>query len=117
MEKFDNSSNDITQLYFKLANAGDLSAISALLDSQATYSSANMGLYFGITDIMVMMKGFYESYQYLNWQINSIQALTEYISEVHFTCISTDTNGESTERSGIERLVVVGGLIKHIEVR
>jgi len=111
------STQAITQLYFELSNAGDLSTIKELIDPQATYSSANTGLYYGVFDIMTMMTAFFKSQQTLNWRIDSIQALTEYITEVHFTCHSIDALGQTTERTGIERIVVVDGLIRHIEVR
>ncbi len=65
MEEIDNSSQVITQLYFKLSNAGDLSAIEALIYPQATYSSTNTGWYYGVTDIMTMMTTFFKS-QHIN---------------------------------------------------
>ena len=117
MENADNDSLTITKLYFELSNTGDLSAIDQLISADATYSSTHTGLYFGRIDIMTMMKAFYQSYRSLNWQINSIKVLTEFITEVHFTFISTDHSGQTTERMGIERIVVVDGLIRHIEVR
>ncbi len=117
MQDIENSTQAITQLYFELSNAGNLSAIEALIYPQATYSSANTGLYYGVTDIMTMMTAFFKSQHSLKWHIDSITALTEYITEVHFTCNSTDTSGKATERTGVERIVVVGGLIRHIEVR
>ena len=117
MENIKNNTQSITQLYFELSNNGNLSAIQALLNPEATYSSAHTGLYYGITDIMAMMTGFFNSHQSLNWQIDSISSLNEHICEVHFTCKRTDADGNSSEHSGIERLVVVGGLIRHIEVR
>lgn len=117
MENIDQSSKTITQLYFELSNAGNLSAIQALIIPEATYSSANTGLYYGITDIMAMMTAFFKSHQRLKWQVDSINALTDYITEVNFTCESTDKTGQSVTRTGVERVVVVDGLIRHIEVR
>lgn len=117
MQSLKNDTQSITRLYFELSNTGKLSAIQALLNPEATYSSAHTGLYYGITDIMAMMTGFFKSHQSLNWQIDSISTLNEHICEVHFTCKRTDADGKTSEHSGVERLVVVDGLIRHIEVR
>ncbi len=117
MNEATNDALSITKRYFKLSNAGDLSAIEDLIIDDATYSSAHTGLYFGRMDIMAMMSVFFESYQSLNWQINSIKTISEYITEVHFTFKCTNLSGLVTERTGVERIVVANGLIRHIEVR
>jgi len=117
MENNDQSSKAITQLYFNLSNEGNLSAIQALIIPEATYSSVNTGLYYGITDIMDMMESYFKSHKSLDWRIDSIHALTDYITEVKFTCNSIDSTGKAVKRQGVERLVVVDGLIRHIEVR
>lgn len=112
-----NDSLAVTKLYFELSNAGDLSAIEDLIIEDATYSSAHTGLYFGRMNIMAMMEVFFEKYHSLNWQINSIKAVTEYITEVEFSFNSIDHSDQVTQRTGIERIVVKNGLIRHIEVR
>ena len=117
MQAFENDTQAITQLYFELSNAADLTAIEALIYPEATYSSAHTGLYYGITDIMAMMETFFNAQQGLHWHIDSIETLTEHITEVHFTCNSRDANGKAVVRTGVERIVVVDGLIRHIEVR
>ncbi len=117
MKEIKNDTQSITQLYFELSNRGDLSAIQALIIPEATYSSANTGLYYGITDIMAMMEGFFKSHQSLKWQIDSIATLSEHICEVHFTCKRSGADGKTSEHTGVERVVVVDGLIRHIEVR
>ncbi len=117
MEDSANQTQSTTELYIALSNSGNLTAIQALFDPQATYSSAHTGLYYGITDIMAMMNAYFKSHQSLHWQIDAISTLTEHISEVHFTCKTLDTDGKTSVRTGIERVVVVDGLIRHIEVR
>ncbi len=107
----------ITTLYFELSNAGNLSAIETLIHPQATYSSVNQGLFYGLTDIMDMMASFFAQHQRLNWRIDETLKVTDFITEIKFTFEGTDTAGKAVKRSGVERVVVVDGLIRHIEVR
>ncbi len=108
---------EVTQLYFDLSNQADLVGIEALVHPEATYSSVNTGLYYGIKDIMLMMYGFFENHEKLVWQIQSIEQRNDYITELFFECNAIKKNGENYQFSGVERLVVVDGLIRHIEVR
>ncbi len=117
MENNEKNALSITELYFELSNTGDLPTIKTLFIPDATYSSANTGLYYGRIEIMKMMDTFFNSYKSLNWEINSITALNKYIVEVNFTCSSIDMSDQAIKRTGVERIVVVEGLIRHIEVR
>ncbi len=108
---------DTARLYFSLSNQADLPAIKKLFHPEATYSSAHTGLYYGIADIMDMMEQFFKQYHHLQWHIDHIQANSQHITEIEFTCHTTDHDQQTNERSGTERLVVVDGLIRHIEVR
>ena len=112
-----NNPTNITKQYFAYSNVADLSAIKSMFHPQATYSSANTGLYYGVDDIMTMMTHFFAQFSALEWQIDEIKANNAHIVEVAFTLHAIDLNDCHMERSGIERLVVVDGLIKHIEVR
>ncbi|MGJ8663504.1 MAG: hypothetical protein ACSHWU_07630 [Marinicella sp.] len=107
----------VTKQYFAWSNQADLSNIRTLIHPDATYSSVSTGLYFGVKDIMQMMENFYQSQQLLQWKIDQIQALTPHITEVKFSMHSIDLNHKEHHRTGTERLVVVDGLIRHIEVR
>ncbi|TDR20354.1 nuclear transport factor 2 family protein [Marinicella litoralis] len=107
----------ITELYFNLSNQANLNAIELLFHPEATYSSAHTGLYYGIDDIMAMMKKFFDQFSSIHWQINAMKATDQHITETEFTCLTTDHSGVVVERSGVERLVVVDALIRHVEVR
>lgn len=111
------TSIEIAQLYFDLSNQADLNAIEKLIHPEATYSSVNTGLYYGIENIMVMMRTFFDQYQSLQWQIKSIEQLDQHITELHFDCEASRNNNETISFNGVERIVVVSGLIRHIEVR
>lgn len=112
-----NDPESITRRYFACSNQADFVAIEQLLHPEATYSSAHTGLYFGVADIMHMMRGFFANHQALSWQINGLRLTAPHITEVAFVCQSIDLDGKRIERSGTERLVVADGLIRHIEVR
>lgn len=103
--------------YFALSNARDLDAIEALFMEDATYSSDNTGLYFGRQDIMVMVRAFFAGLPQLHWQIVSAQQLSDAIVEIRFKRSAVNADGEDASGEGIERVVVVEGRIRHVEVR
>ena len=105
------------QHYFDLSNNRDLEKVFKLFALDATYSSDNTGLYFGISDIRDMMQKFFDHYPELHWEIHSIQETTPQIIELDFTLRGTDTRGDKIVRPGIERIVVVSEQLRHIEVR
>ena len=105
------------QHYFDLSNNRNLEKVFKLFALEATYSSDNTGLHFGISDIRDMMQSFFDHYPELHWEIHSIQETTPQIIELDFTLRGTDTRGEKIIRPGIERIVVVSEQLRHIEVR
>ncbi len=107
----------LVQHYFDLSNNRDLENIFELFALNATYSSDNTGLYFGISDIRGMMQGFYDTYPDLRWEIHSIEETTSEIVTLNFTLRGTDTQGKKIIRAGIERIVVVDEQLWHVEVR
>jgi len=61
----------LTRRYFALSNQANFAAIERLLDPGATYSSAHTGLYYGVGDIMAMMREFFAAYDALTWHIDA----------------------------------------------
>lgn len=111
------SATEVTQLYFDLSNERNLERIFMLFAEDATYSSDNTGLYFGIASIKEMVAGFYDNFPSLHWEIHKLEQTSPNIAEVSFTLTATDKDGHDITRPGIERVVVVGGKIRHVEVR
>jgi len=107
----------LTEKYFALSNARDLTSIFSLLDPEATYSSDNTGLFHGLEDIRKMMTAFFADYPSIHWTILELRELSKHITEVDFAVASTDREGNQTERLGVERIVAASGTIRHIEVR
>ncbi|MEC7893428.1 MAG: nuclear transport factor 2 family protein [Pseudomonadota bacterium] len=110
------SSRALTEKYFALSNDRDLTSIFTLLNPEATYSSNNTGLFYGVNDIRKMMTAFFADHPYIHWTILELRELSDHITEVDFTVISTDREGDQAERSGLERIVAASGTIRHIEV-
>lgn len=106
----------IAREYFELSNQADLDTIEALFLPTSTYSSSQ-GLFFGPPDIMAMMRGFFASHISLHWTIDSARELTPHIVEIEFSFQGRDPKGNNILRRGLERVVVRGGRIHHIEVR
>ena len=111
------SARALTEKYFALSNARDLKSIFSLLDPKATYSSDNIGLFYGREDIRKMMTAFFADYPAIHWTVLELRELSEHITEVDFAVASTDREGNETERLGVERIVAASGTIRHIEVR
>lgn len=103
--------------YFRLSNSRDMEGIADLFADDATYSSDNTGLFFGKKDIMGMVVNFFNSFPELSWVVHSIEERTPYIVELNFTCLAKDEKGASTERQGVESLIIRDGKIRHVEVR
>lgn len=103
--------------YFQASNDRDLETIESMFSEEATYSSDNTGLYYGKANIMKMIETFFDYYPELNWVVNGAEEKTDYIVELDFSFDGTDIQGASTSRRGLERLVIVDGKIRHIEVR
>ncbi len=110
------SSRALTEEYFALSNDRDLTSIFTLLNPEATYSSNNTGLFYGVNDIRKMMTAFFAYHPYIHLTILELRELSDHITEVDFTVISTDREGDQAERSGLERIVAASGTIRHIEV-
>ena len=106
----------LAEEYFALSNDRDLTSIFTLLNPEATYSSNNTGLFFGVNDIRKMMTAFFADHPYVHWTILGLREFSEHITEVDLTVVSTDREGDQTERSGLERIVAASGTIRHIEV-
>ena len=107
---------EITELYFRLSNAGDLTAIETLLHSHASYMSENTGEHRGKKNIMAMMKRFFAAHSLLKWHIESINQPETDTVEVHFTLIKENDSTPQIQLSGLEKIVVVDGKILSIEV-
>jgi len=108
---------EVTKKYFELSNNRRLDEVFVLFAEDATYSSDNTGLYFGVSEIRQMMTGFFNSFPELFWEATTIEEVKPNIVEVSFTLKSTDKTGKQASTSGIERVVVVNDKIRHIEVR
>ena len=106
----------IAREYFELSNQADLDTIEQLFLPTSTYSSSQ-GLFFGPSDIMAMMRGFFASHLSLHWTIDSARELTPHIVEIEFSFQGRDKKGNEILRRGLERVVVHGDRIQHIEVR
>lgn len=103
--------------YFELSNRGDLDTIRGLFEERATYSSANVGLYYGVDNILVMMTKFFAQYLQRSWTISAIEETKPNVVRVDFHFQGRLKDGETQSREGIEHLVIDDGKIRHIEVR
>ncbi len=111
-----NAIESIARDYFESSNKAKLSVIRTMFSENATYSSVATGLYYGVDDIMTMITDFFSQYKALHWNINELNVITDYIVEIQFSFKATDQSDKHITRTGIEKLVIDGGKIRHIEI-
>jgi len=108
---------EIAEKYFDMSNERKLDLIPNLFHSEIVYSSDNTGLYFGRDNVMEMMTSFFNKFKLLNWKIDSIDRIKDCIVEIRFTLSMVDLTGTKITKEGIERIIIIDNLIRHIEVR
>lgn len=110
-------STELAKQYFELSNQGDLESIRSLFHEHATYSSANVGLYFGRENILSMMEKFFSSYTHRQWTIEQMEEVKPNIVQIWFSFKGTLASGELQQRRGVESIISHDAKIRHIEVR
>ncbi len=103
--------------YFDLSNTSDMQGIAALMSPSTTYSSANTGLYLGVSEIIAMQRAFHASFERLRWTILEAQEIRPGIIQIHFSFEGIKLNGENIKTKGLEHILVYNQKIQHIEVR
>ncbi len=86
------------KLYFELSNSSNLDAIEKTIHPEAIYTSDATWLYFWRESIMTMMRGFFEKFSYLHWEIQSIGEIRDWIIEIEFLCYFQESKWGNTER-------------------
>lgn len=107
----------LARQYFSLANSRSLAQIQLLLTNTTTYSSEDGEVYFGVNQIMDMLRSFFGKYSSLNWNISSIKEVRPGVVFVEFNFAGTIVNGEKVEFSGTSYIIVNNDVIQHIEMR
>ncbi|MFT5579510.1 MAG: hypothetical protein ACI9WS_002269 [Paraglaciecola psychrophila] len=112
-----NNALALAQHYFDLSNERNLVAIEALFTASSTYSSTNTGIYLGGDAIMTMQRGFFASFETMNWSIQKVEEVKAGIVLFDFTFTGKTLTGEQTVFGGQEYVVVFNQKIQHIEVK
>ncbi len=111
------NNKDLILHYFELSNAGNIDAISQLLDEQVSYSSDNVGLHFWKENIINMKNTFFWWLKSQNWKIETIEEVSENIFKIHFLFSAETLDWESISRPWVESVIVHEWKLRHIEVR
>jgi hypothetical protein len=112
-----NNALALAQHYFELSPERNLAAIQALFTASSTYSSSNTGIFLGGEAIMAMQRGFFATFDTVQWQLHNVEEVKAGVVLFDFTFTGKTLAGEHTELSGREYVVVFNGKIQHIEVR
>lgn len=111
------SAIEIAKRYFELSNQSDMDSIESMFTDSSTYSSVNIGVYLGKSQIMVMMRTFHASFQSLNWTIDRSEEIRPGVAHIAFSLYSLNNLGEVNESRGNEYVLAFNGLLQHVEVR
>ena len=103
--------------YFDLSNEGKLAEIRALFTPSSTYSSAFTGVYLGADEILEMQTKFFEGFETMRWDVDSVEEVKPGIVLFGFTFSGKTLEGEMVNRPGQEYVVVYNGKLQHVEVR
>ncbi len=112
-----NNTLEIAKKYFDLANNGNLIEIEKMFTNRSTYSSQNTGVFFGSNQIMKMMKGFFNLFITLQWDIISIEEVSDGVVLFDFVLLGEKLDGEKISIEGLEYLFIYEDKIQHIDVR
>ena len=105
---------DGARRYVDLSNDHDIDAISAILDTEATYASNRVGSYAGQVAILEMMTVFFADFPNVRWRTSEITVDEDGAAAFGFVMTAT---GEQIELRGQERIrFTVRSLIAHVEV-
>ena len=105
---------DGARRYVDLSNDHDIDAISAILDTEATYASNRVGSYAGQVAILEMMTVFFADFPDVRWRTSEITVDEDGAAAFGFVMTAT---GEQIELRGQERIrFTVRSLIAHVEV-
>jgi len=107
---------ETAQKYFKYSNDSNFDKISELFCDTSTYSSQNTGLYLGRKEIIKMQQVFHKSFEKLHWKVVDIIEEKPWIVKIDFEFTGIKL-WEKISFSAIEYIVILDGVIQHIEIR
>ena len=109
---------DRARLYVERSNRHDLASIGPMLEADATYRSSSVGSFAGREAILAMMRGFFERFPDVAWQVADYRPGPAASVAFDFVMRATDKEtGEAIERRGLERIdFTSAGTVVHIDV-
>ncbi len=108
----------VTKNYVELSNNGKLDLIAELIDLNATYSSENVGMHYGLEAILQMKAKFFSNLLEHHWDVLEYELIQDRIIRFRFNFIGKDQKGIEIKKSGIETVVVnLQNKIQHVEVK
>ena len=107
---------ELAKHYFDLSNTSNFIEIEKLFVENTTFCARSGEYFLGRDDIMVMQKAHHGCYQQLKWHVNALHELKPGIICFDFSFEGVKQNGEQTNMSGIEYLIIQNDKIRHIDV-
>ena len=110
---------ELAKAYVALSNSHRLELIFAMFGAQASYHSANVGVFTGKAAIASMMTEFFARFPDVHWQADNYRCTQNGDVQFDFEMNATDVaSGENIQRAGVEEIrFAADGLILRLEVR
>ena len=108
----------LAKRYVNLSNTHDLDRVFAMFATDASYSSRSVGSFEGLREIKTMMRGFFERFPDVFWEVPVYRSPSARMVVFEFIRCTTDLeSGEQVRVEGVEKIEFTkDGLIRRIEV-
>jgi len=112
-----NKNIELVKHYFEISNDSNIDEIKKLFTENSTYSSTNTGLYLWADKIIEMQEEFHWKFLSLNWDIDKIEEIKDWIIEVKFSFNWVDKKWKKISFWWAENIIVFENKIQHIEIK
>lgn len=108
---------EVAKKYFEVSNKSDMEAIASMMTPTTTYSSVRQGVFLGVDQIIEMQTAFHRSFEYLNWEVKSVEEIRPGVVLLDFILHAQKSGEEKVAIPGDEYVIVQDGKLQHVEVR
>lgn len=109
---------ELAKAYVALSNAHKLQFVLPMFAPEASYQSANVGLFHGRKAIGEMMNSFFSQYPDVYWEVKDYRYMSNGSVRFDFVMLATETQtGDKIKRMGTEEIEFTDeGLINRLVV-
>lgn len=110
---------ELAKAYVALSNAHQLNFVLPMFTAEASYISANVGVFNGRSAIEEMMTRFFSRFPDVNWKARDYRCTSDGNVRFDFAMTATEIEtGEKIQRMGVEEIEFTDeGFIRRLDVR